>query len=172
MLILPGSIVAVHGFGGPLHTWTHDMSGKLWLRDFLPKDLPGARIMSFGYDSMVVNSKSIQGMIENVGELLLQLRYRRLSPEVWIRTRKVSRKSADRLQEQHRPIIFIGHSLGGFLIKRVNLMKRFFSFLQSLSSLFRHSSWRNKKQDTTRYSNLLALQFLWVYPTTAPISLS
>lgn len=82
--MLPGSIVAVHGFGGPLHTWTHDVSGKLWLRDFLPKDLPGARIMSFGYDSMVVNSKSIQGMIESVGELLLQLRYRRLSPEVWI----------------------------------------------------------------------------------------
>lgn len=82
--MLPGSIVAVHGFGGPLHTWTHDVSGKLWLRDFLPKDLPGARIMSFGYDSMVVNSKSIQGMIESVRELLLQLRYRRLSPEVWI----------------------------------------------------------------------------------------
>lgn len=81
-----GSIVAVHGFGGPLHTWTHDVSGKLWLRDFLPKDLPGARIMSFGYDSMVVNSKSVHGMIESVGDLLLQLRYRRLSPEVWIHT--------------------------------------------------------------------------------------
>lgn len=117
-----GSIVAVHGFGGPLHTWTHDVSGKLWLRDFLPKDLPGARIMSFGYDSMVVNSKSIQGMIESVADLLLQLRYRRLLPEVWIHTPE-DPTPTDRLQEQNRPIIFIGHSLGGFLIKRVRPIK-------------------------------------------------
>lgn len=82
MLTVPGSIVAVHGFGGPLNTWTHDVSKKLWLRDFLPKDLPGARIMSFGYDSMVVDGQSIHGMIENVGDLLMQLRYRRLSAEV------------------------------------------------------------------------------------------
>lgn len=84
LLTLSGSIVAVHGFGGPLNTWTHDVSGKQWLRDFLPKDLPGARIMSFGYDSMVVDSNSIQGMIEGVAGLLMQLRYRRLSAEVWI----------------------------------------------------------------------------------------
>lgn len=78
--------------------------------------------MSFGYDSVVVNSKSIHRMVENVGDLLLQLRYRRLSPEVWIHAPEAPQETppTDRLQEQNRPIIFIGHSLGGFLIKRVN----------------------------------------------------
>src|SRR5277367_3733735 len=37
-------IVAVHGLGGDAYkTWTHE-NGKLWLRDFLPDQLPGARI--------------------------------------------------------------------------------------------------------------------------------
>jgi hypothetical protein len=37
-------IIAIHGIcGDPLKTWTHE-SGALWLRDFLPKDINGARV--------------------------------------------------------------------------------------------------------------------------------
>ena len=44
------SIVAVHGLGGnPYKTWTEGKS--LWLRDFLPKAVPEARVLTFGYNS-------------------------------------------------------------------------------------------------------------------------
>ncbi len=43
-------IVAVHGLGGhPYKTWTEGQS--LWLRDFLPKVVPDARVFTFGYNS-------------------------------------------------------------------------------------------------------------------------
>lgn len=48
----PVDIVAVHGFNGhPYRSWTASTKDeqKLWLRDFLPRELPGARIFSFGY---------------------------------------------------------------------------------------------------------------------------
>jgi hypothetical protein len=53
------SIVAVHGlYGDPFETWTEETSGMLWLRDFLPSQVPNTRIMSYGYDSFVAFSRS------------------------------------------------------------------------------------------------------------------
>lgn len=53
------SIVAVHGLGGgPVETWTHPDTGKFWLKDFLPKKLPQARIMTFGYDAAAALRRS------------------------------------------------------------------------------------------------------------------
>lgn len=46
----PVDIVAIHGPTGDNHsTWEED--GVIWLRDLIPKDLPGARVFSYGYDS-------------------------------------------------------------------------------------------------------------------------
>ncbi|KAH0537473.1 hypothetical protein FGG08_005736 [Glutinoglossum americanum] len=46
------SIIAVHGLmGHRIKSWTHPMSGKMWLRDFLPSTIPFARIMTYGYDA-------------------------------------------------------------------------------------------------------------------------
>ena len=71
---MPFSIIAVHGLGGhAIDTWTHPSTGKLWLRDFLPDAIPDARIMTFGYDSRVVGSKSVIGIAENANSLLTQL---------------------------------------------------------------------------------------------------
>jgi hypothetical protein len=64
-------IVAVHGITGDAYdTWTHD-NGKLWLRDFLPEDFPGARVFSFGYDAEVFCSRS-KGNIESFARSLLE----------------------------------------------------------------------------------------------------
>jgi hypothetical protein len=77
------SIVAVHGLGGhPMRTWTHASTGKLWLQDFLPLAIPNARIMTFGYDAKVVNSRSIIGMMENANSLLTHLCNHRNSPDL------------------------------------------------------------------------------------------
>lgn len=49
------SIIAVHGLGGhPINTWTSKQTELSWLRDLLPKHLPRARILSYGYDADVV----------------------------------------------------------------------------------------------------------------------
>ena len=44
--------MAVHGLGGDaINTKTHPKSKKFWLKDFLPQQIPDARIMTFGYNA-------------------------------------------------------------------------------------------------------------------------
>jgi hypothetical protein len=63
-------IIAIHGIcGDPLKTWTHE-SGALWLRDFLQKDINGARVFSFGYDAEVALTKSL-ATLDNFARSLL-----------------------------------------------------------------------------------------------------
>lgn len=98
-------VVAIHGLGGHyLHTWTAtDAKGNpsVWLRGFLPHQLPNARIMSYGYDSTVQFNKSVAGISDFATQLLEDLRSWRKSRE-----------------EEGRPIIFICHSLGGIIVKQ------------------------------------------------------
>lgn len=100
------SIVAVHGLSplkDPNHaedTWTAKASRKMWLRDFLPHKIPNARIMLFGYNSNAAFSTSAAGVQDQAEVLFSRLiRERRSAPD--------------------RPLIFICHSLGGLIVKRV-----------------------------------------------------
>jgi len=102
--------VAVHGLGGDaLKTWTAD-NGKMWLRDFLPDDLRDgaapchARVMTFGYDVNVYSKAASQRSFTFAEDLLSALHDHRQGP-----------------LGSHRPIVFIGHSLGGIVIKKVEL---------------------------------------------------
>ena len=103
------SIAAVHGLGGHWEeTWTHE-NGKLWLRDFLPSQLKegniNARVMSFGYDSDTFASKAVTGIDQEAKVLLDRLEGSREKGKV-----------------KTRPVIFIAHSLGGLLVKKVGLL--------------------------------------------------
>ena len=54
-------VVAIHGLNGdPRSTWScKGPEGEVfWLRDLLPKALPGARIYTYGYDSKLYLSPS------------------------------------------------------------------------------------------------------------------
>lgn len=52
------SIVAVHGLNGHREkTWTKDDIN--WLRDFLPSDIPNARILTWGYDANTHSTSQI-----------------------------------------------------------------------------------------------------------------
>lgn len=73
ILIYSNSIVAVHGLGGhPYKTWTEGQ--KLWLRDFIPKDLPRARILTFGYNAGLAFTKSTSTIRDFAVQLLESLR--------------------------------------------------------------------------------------------------
>jgi pimeloyl-ACP methyl ester carboxylesterase len=117
-----------------LNTWTAD-NKELWLRDFLPEDLAtadvdfapcSARIMTFGYDVKVYDQAASQRSETFAEDLLTALADRRMGvavrhnpdfyPDVY---RELIRSQA------HRPIIFIGHSLGGIVIKKVSLSSSF-----------------------------------------------
>ena len=75
-------MVAVHGLNGdPINTWTRKgsvlRSSTMWLKDLLPEKLPGARIMTFGYDATLVGNTSTGGVQSNAGVLLADLKYAR-----------------------------------------------------------------------------------------------
>ena len=113
-LIETASIVAVHGLGGHWkYTWTHRCR-KFWLRDFLPSQVPTARIMSYGYNSQTAFSKAVTDINDQAAMLLDRLDGERQSVDAG-----------------ERPIIFISHSLGGILVKKV----RHIAFLHGIVKL-------------------------------------
>jgi hypothetical protein len=99
-------IIALHGLNGHYRdTWVSS-TGENWLEDaeFLPKHIPNARIMSYGYNSRVEFSKSSAGIGAFAEQLLVQIEGIRRNPE-----------------EKKRPIIFVCHSLGGIVVKKVSI---------------------------------------------------
>ncbi|SPO02531.1 uncharacterized protein DNG_05204 [Cephalotrichum gorgonifer] len=94
-------IIAVPGLGShPLGSWKSPTGNKVWLRDFLPKDLHNIRVLLYGYDTTLPESYSKQ-TIKDLGRTFLE-------QIIAFRTRDGT---------SYRPIILIGHSLGGLVIK-------------------------------------------------------
>ena len=96
-------IVAVHGLlEGALDAWKEGETSWLADPDYLPKDIPSARIMMYGYDSRVALSQSVAG-VDQFAEMLLNYLEQERRNE----------------SEKHRPLLFICHSLGGIVVKTV-----------------------------------------------------
>jgi hypothetical protein len=67
-------IIAVHGLGAiPEITWKEKHSGVNWLADarMLPKAVPDARIMRFGYDSLWLGKHAIKTKLSTIANKLL-----------------------------------------------------------------------------------------------------
>ena len=103
------SIIAVHGLNPRSkndrdHAWDtwrkpSGTQGRLWLRDDLPQYLPEPRIFLYEYNSTAVYGKDRDTFIGKASELLEAIRIEREDIE-------------------SRPILFLGHSMGGLLIKQ------------------------------------------------------
>lgn len=104
----------MHGLRGHrIKTWTKD--GCCWPRDLLPKQLPGARIITFGYDAKVAGffSRASSNNINKHAESLLH-----------------DLRGLRQGGTKH-PIIFVAHSLGGILVKDALRKSRNLSFSSS-----------------------------------------
>lgn len=118
------SVVAVHGLGGnAIDTWTHPKSNAFWLRDFLPRQIPDARVMTFGYNAAAAFGQSTADVLDYAKSLLSSLIDKREELEVRLDTRQFPKLTVmEELttgQEKDRPLIFIAHSLGGIVVKQV-----------------------------------------------------
>ena len=72
----------------------------MWLRDQLPLGFPGARIMTYGYDTGLLKSSSFQ-TIDHIAQFFI-----------------AKLKSIGKAQTFTRPVVFLAHSLGGIILKR------------------------------------------------------
>ncbi|KAG6079786.1 hypothetical protein E4U33_008114 [Claviceps sp. LM78 group G4] len=101
-------IVAVHGLGGQgFHSWTtwdsKTRKAKPWIQELLGADFPKARIMAFGYLS---DGISFSYIVRNV---------------VYGQAFDLAKLLTARRRRDHtsrRPLFFIAHSLGGWIVKR------------------------------------------------------
>ncbi|RYP53829.1 hypothetical protein DL768_001280 [Monosporascus sp. mg162] len=94
-------IVMVHGLNGNrTTTWTQN--GCLWPRDLLPEKISTARVLTFGYNADLAWNYSTYGIRDHATMLLTSLRDKRDEPD-----------------ELDRPLIFVCHSLGGIIVKKV-----------------------------------------------------
>ena len=99
------SLVVISGLGShAFGSWKDRDSDHMWIRDALPEQLPGARVMLYGYDSTLANSTSSQ----NLGDVASRFR-ESLSVNIGRRTKR---------RTNCRPLVFIAHSLGGLVLKQ------------------------------------------------------
>jgi hypothetical protein len=101
----------------------------MWLCDDLPNDFPHARILTYGYDTKLENSQSIQDLeaIASTFRTALKIvRPKNSVSAVFPPLFRAHIKSLLNIQDgklNDKPILFIAHSLGGIVLKQVGKIK-------------------------------------------------
>lgn len=93
-------VLAVSGLGShPFGSFVHKEDGNMWLTKNLPRNIPTARVMIFGYESRLQKSTSLVQLDELASSLQGAL-------------------SRLLCLDKKKPLLLIGHSLGGLLVKQ------------------------------------------------------
>jgi len=69
------SVVAVPGLAShAIGSWRSKTNNIVWLRDYLPVDVPNVRVLLYGYDTSLVrdDSKYSKDSIETLGQRFLE----------------------------------------------------------------------------------------------------
>jgi triacylglycerol esterase/lipase EstA (alpha/beta hydrolase family) len=108
-LLTTSSIIVVHGLNprskkDTAHAWDTwctppGPQGRLWLRDDLPQYVPESRIFLYEYNSTAAYGKDRDTFNGKANELLEAIRI-------------------ERDEVESKPILLLGHSMGGLLIKQ------------------------------------------------------
>ena len=92
-------VLAISGLGShPFGSFVHKREGHMWLADSLPRDMPGARVMIYGYQSGLQHSNSFAHLGDYARSLQVAI-------------------SGLLQSENAKPLVLLGHSLGGLLVK-------------------------------------------------------
>ncbi|KAJ6003887.1 hypothetical protein N7540_013169 [Penicillium herquei] len=93
-------IIAIAGLDGHAYgSWQgRGNLGRMWLRDFLSKDLPQCRTMIYGYNSKL-SSHGVDTILDYGRELMEEIKKIRNTKEL-----------------RQRPLIFVAHSFGGIIM--------------------------------------------------------
>ncbi|KAF4992907.1 hypothetical protein FGRMN_6850 [Fusarium graminum] len=103
-------VVVVCGLGGHALGSFKEKNGRfVWIRDALPSKIPHARILTYGYNTQLADSRSFQNLTDLGRALKIDL-------------------EGIHNPDQPRSILFIGHSLGGLVIKETVLALKEESF--------------------------------------------
>ncbi|OBT77481.1 hypothetical protein VF21_05279 [Pseudogymnoascus sp. 05NY08] len=98
-------IIAISGLGGHAFGSFKARDGQhMWLCDSLPRGLPGAQIMIYGYDTQLHGSTSFQDLEALASSLRASIAAQRTLGSIDAKSRTV-------------PLVFIAHSLGGLIVK-------------------------------------------------------
>jgi hypothetical protein len=84
----------------------------MWVLDLLQENFPRARIMTYGFHTELDGSTSNNGLKTLAGDLIESLR------DLGENSESQASREADN-EVGNVPLIFIGHSLGGLVIKQV-----------------------------------------------------
>ncbi|KFY15667.1 hypothetical protein V491_05602 [Pseudogymnoascus sp. VKM F-3775] len=94
-------ILAISGLGSHAYgSYMHKLDGHMWLSDSLNKDCPFARVVIYGYNSKLQGSESFDDLDG-------------LASSFQIALSRLTTSSKDK-----KPLVIIGHSLGGLVIKQ------------------------------------------------------
>ncbi|KAK8132019.1 hypothetical protein PG999_000192 [Apiospora kogelbergensis] len=117
-------VVAVPGLAShAIGSWKAPAGNDLWLRDWLSNDIPNIRVLLYGYDTKLLKSNS-RSSVEDLGRRLLES--------------LTAFRTSDKTER--RPIILLGHSLGGLLIKEASLSRSSFAANSDPSQALVHAA--------------------------------
>lgn len=108
--LIDADIIALTGLAGHAYGSWAISAEKMWLRDFLPRDLPRCRMLTYGYDSRLGANESRGILFDHSTNFIVKLQDMRYQNQCL-----------------DRPIVFIGHSLGCLIMKEALI--NFHSFL-------------------------------------------
>lgn len=66
------SVIVLPSLGSyPIGSWNSPRSNDVWLRDYLPEDVPNIRVLLYGYDTSSLNNES-KASVEGLGRRFLE----------------------------------------------------------------------------------------------------
>ncbi|KAK1237949.1 hypothetical protein MKX08_002528 [Trichoderma sp. CBMAI-0020] len=103
-------LIAVSGLGSHAFGSFKERKGShMWLRDSLAHDITNMRILIYGYDTQMDGSTSFANLDDLANEFQERIKSIRSYPRF--------KRSETSTTNPERPLILIGHSLGGIIIK-------------------------------------------------------
>ncbi|KAM0168180.1 hypothetical protein ACHAPF_011256 [Botrytis cinerea] len=94
-------IIFIPGLGShPIGSFKAKYKDYVWIRDSLPKDIPSARVLVYGYDTSILDGNAKHSIPDLAKEFLSSINAFRTATKT-----------------SQRPIVFVAHSLGGLLVK-------------------------------------------------------